>query len=77
MVEYSLTAEPRRVTTQGDIRWRGAMLFLSATLAGEYVALSERTDGEWTINFGPLVLGTYSEYLLAFQERLSWRPPTP
>ena len=74
LVDYPAASELRRVTMNGYIRWRNTMLFLSASLAGEYVALTEHTDGEWAIRFGPLVLGAYSEHLLAFREELAWRP---
>jgi transposase InsO family protein len=77
MIEYPAQAELRRVDMSGYIKWRNARVFLSGTLAGEYVGLQESADGEWTINFGPLALGAYSEHLLAFQERLAWTPQAP
>jgi putative transposase len=72
LIDYPAHAELRRVDMAGYIKWRQTRIFLTATLAGEYVALEERSDGEWHINFGPLALGTYSEHLLAFHEQLSW-----
>jgi hypothetical protein len=43
-------------------------------LADEYVAFTETADDEWTIRFGPLLLGSYSRTLLAFTEHLAWSP---
>jgi transposase InsO family protein len=72
ILEYPADVELRRVGTNGHIRWRGTWLFLSKTLAGEYISLRETADGEWTIAFGPLTLGVYSASLFAFHEALAW-----
>lgn len=77
LIEYPARADLRRVDMSGYIKWRQTRLFLSATLAGEYVGLQESAEGEWTINFGSLTLGTYSEHLMAFQEQVAWRPLIP
>lgn len=73
-LEYPLDAEVRRVVSSGDIWWRGEHIFLSKVLRGEYVALRETADDEWTVMFGPLTLGTYSLGLLAFVPQLVWAP---
>jgi len=77
ILEYPTATDLRRVSCAGDIKWRAQKLFLSTTLAGEYVGLSETAEGEWAITFGPLTLGTYSEGTLAFHEALAWTPDTP
>lgn len=74
MLEYPAHVELRRVHRTGVISWRGAPLFLSRVLATEYVSLAETADGEWTIAFGPLTLGSYSAHTLAFTEALTWTP---
>ena len=71
---YPAHVDVRRVDGQGGIKWRGTRVFLSTVLAHEEVALEETGDGEWTIHFGPLTLGTYSATLLAFTEQLAWTP---
>jgi hypothetical protein len=76
LLEYPADVELRRVTSGGTIYWRTTRLFLSTTLAGEYVSLRETADGEWTIAFGPLTLGIYSASALAFYEALAWTPGT-
>jgi putative transposase len=74
--EYPLSAELRRVTTHGSIKWQNTAIFLSHVLRGEYVALSATAEDEWTITLGPLTLGVYSRTLFAFTEQLAWtRPP--
>ena len=47
----------RRVRTSGEIKWRGALVYISQALAGEPVGLTESGDGIWTVSFGPVVLG--------------------
>lgn len=76
-LEYPAACELRRVDHRGSISWRGAPLFLSEALAGEYVGLHETAEGEWTIALGPLTLGVYSDSLLAFSDRLAWNPQQP
>lgn len=74
MLEYAPHVELRRVTGSGHVGWRGEHLFLSAVLRGEYVSFDETAEGEWTVAFGPLTLGTYSRETLAFAEALAWTP---
>lgn len=71
---YPAAVELRRVDSAGCIKWHSTSVFLSTTLAGEYVSLRETADAEWTIAFGPLTLGVYSRSLLAFHEALAWTP---
>jgi transposase InsO family protein len=72
VLEYPPSVELRRVWRTGYIKWHNRTVFLSSTLAGEYVSLHESADGEWTIAFGPLTLGVYSSHTLAFHEQLAW-----
>jgi transposase InsO family protein len=73
-IDYPGDAEVRRVASGGDIWLRGEPIFLSKVLRGEYVALRETAEEEWTVLFGPLRLGTYSLRLLAFVPHLAWTP---
>lgn len=74
LLEYAATAELRRVGPNGFLKWRTQPIFLSTVLGGEYVALEETANDEWTIRFGPLILGVYSANLFAFTEHLKWSP---
>lgn len=76
ILEYGSAAELRRVNTDGFLKWRNDRIFLSTVLAGQYVAWEETANDEWTIRFGPLILGIYSAALFAFTEHLSWTPET-
>src|SRR5207248_8442235 len=49
--------EVRRVRHKGEIKLDGNMIYISAALVSEPVALAESEDG-WTVSYGPVVLGT-------------------
>jgi transposase InsO family protein len=53
---YSPDAAIRRVRTNGEIRWRGKLIYLSEALIGEAVAISETLAG-YEVHFGPVLLG--------------------
>jgi transposase InsO family protein len=55
--DYAAPLVVRRVRGDGDIKWRGAHIFLSQALAGEPVGLEEVADGCWRVTFGSLLLG--------------------
>jgi putative transposase len=55
--EYGPAVVVRRVRGDGDIKWRGAHVFLSQALAGEPVGLEAVADGCWRVTFGPVALG--------------------
>jgi len=75
-LEYADHLELRRVWSNGAIKFRAQTIFLTTVLAGEYVGLTETAEGEWTITFGPLTLGTYSFDAFGFTDRLAWTPST-
>lgn len=47
----------RRVRHNGEIRWQGHTIYITAALIGEPVGLAENNDGGWTVCYGPIVLG--------------------
>ena len=47
----------RRVRSNGEIKWRGGFVFVSAVLAGEPIGLEPIDDGRWRVRFGPVTLG--------------------
>ena len=53
--------ETRQVRSNGEIKWRGQLYFVSEVLAGHPVGLDETDDGIWSLYFGPLLLGSYRE----------------
>jgi len=74
ILEYPATMELQRVQQNGFTRWHNRRIFLSTVLGGQYVAFEETANDEWTVRFGPLVLGSYSPDLFAFTEHLTWSP---
>jgi putative transposase len=54
--DYPADWTVRRVRTNGEIKWRGKLVYLNAALAGEPVGLAETADG-FTVAFGPVALG--------------------
>lgn len=55
--EYDAGVEVRRVRTNGEIKWRGRMIYLHKALIGEPVALAAAEDGAVDVRYGPLLLG--------------------
>ncbi len=55
-LEYPRSSEVRRVRSNGFIKWKGGLLFISETLIGQTIALEEINDGVWSIRFGHLEL---------------------
>jgi transposase InsO family protein len=51
----------RMVRPNGAIRWHSAEVYVTQTLAGEPVGLTQVADGQWQVAFGPVVLGTVSD----------------
>jgi transposase InsO family protein len=47
----------RRVRHNGEIKWKGASIYINQALAGEPIGLLENADGSWNVRFGPLDLG--------------------
>jgi len=55
--DYGDDEEVRRVRSNGQIKWRGNLVYVNAALAGEPVGLTETADGGWQVRYGPLALG--------------------
>jgi putative transposase len=46
------------VRANGEIKWRGELVWISSMLVGEPVGIEEGEDGLWQVWFGPVLLGT-------------------
>jgi transposase InsO family protein len=55
-IEYPPFTEVRRVRSNGQIKWRGKLVYLSEALVGEMVGITEDKEG-WLVSFGPIPLG--------------------
>jgi putative transposase len=56
--EYASGVAVRRVRRNGEIKWRGELVWLSSALVGEPVGIEEGEDGLWRVTFGPVLLGS-------------------
>jgi transposase InsO family protein len=56
--EYGSDRIVRRVRPNGEIRWKGKEIYISAALVGEPVGIAEKESGDWNIIYGPVTLGT-------------------
>ena len=55
--EYGSEANVRRVRTNGQIKWKGSLIYLSEALVGEPVGLYQEDTRTFRIQFGPLIIG--------------------
>lgn len=69
---YPASADVRRVSTTGTIRWRTHSIFLSSHLAGDIVSLTP-TDAELvTVAYAALKLGDLDPYTGRFRPDVRW-----
>jgi putative transposase len=59
--DYPAHFEVRYVSRNGGVRWHNRWVNVSHVLAEEYVGLEEVEDGLWSLYFGPVLLGRFSE----------------
>ncbi len=55
-VEYGSDMIVRRVRTNGEIKWKGELVYLSEALVGEPVGLAPESDRHCAVYFGPIKL---------------------
>jgi transposase InsO family protein len=67
--------EVRVVTQSGAINFGGRRFQISTALTNQELGLEETDDDLWTVNFGPLVLGTLHYPSSTFIEEVSWKTP--
>ena len=61
--------EVRYVSGNGGIRWNREWVNVSTVCIGEYVGLEEIDNGIWTVYFGPLKLGRFSERIMRIEDQ--------
>jgi hypothetical protein len=61
-IEYPDYMKIRKIHHQGDMRWRGRQIYLSHTLAREYVGLNQIDDRLYDIYFDNIKLATLDDY---------------
>lgn len=60
-ITYPSSFEVRLVSANGSIKWRDEAVFLSHTLAGEYVGFNQTDVALWTVHFGDFIIGKFNE----------------
>jgi transposase InsO family protein len=60
--EYGSTMVVRRVRSNGEIKWRGGLLYLSEALRGEPVGLHQHDERYWTVHYGPLQIALMDDH---------------
>lgn len=55
--EYPQGCDVRRVRSNGEIKWGGALIYVSSALIGEFVAVQETDDGLCRVRFYDLTIG--------------------
>jgi putative transposase len=58
---YPAAYQLRRVRSNGEIKWHGALVFIGQALTGEIIGLREIDDARAAVYFGPLPLGIIDE----------------
>ena len=56
--EYANGMAVRRIRTNGEVKWRSELVYVSTALIGEPVGIEEGEDGVWRVWFGPVLLGS-------------------
>lgn len=59
--EYHGDVIVRQVRHNGEIKWRGELIYISEALAGEPVALRQKEEHHWEIRFSSYPLGILNE----------------
>jgi transposase InsO family protein len=55
--QYGAGVTVRSVRSNGEIKWKGDLVYVSETLKGEPIGLVPQDDCRWTVHFGPLLIG--------------------
>jgi hypothetical protein len=71
---YDADHQVRRVRTDGTIRWRGRLIFISEALIGEQVGLTEVDDDRWLVRFADLDIGLIDATTKNFRRFTAARP---
>ena len=65
----------RKVRSNGEIRWGGAMIFLSEALIDEPVGIAETEAGDWLVRFAEIDLGIVDRRTKKLRRFTAARPP--
>ena len=68
--EYGAGVTIRSVRSNGEIKWKGDLVYVSASLRGEPVGLLQQDERTWSVHFGPLLIGVLDDH----QKRIDKKP---
>jgi transposase InsO family protein len=71
-VQYESGVTIRRVRHNGEIKWRGELLYLSEVLAKEPVGLKPFDDGKWELRYSFQLLGVLDERTKTITPAKGW-----
>jgi transposase InsO family protein len=54
---YEADEQVRNVRSSGEIKWNGALLYVSEAITGQSVGIRRRTDGHWAVRYADVPLG--------------------
>ena len=60
--DYGAEVTVRRVRGNGEIKWKGDLVYVSEPLKGEPVGLVQQDDRSWAVRFGPLHIGLLDDH---------------
>jgi hypothetical protein len=75
-LEYGSDVTVRYVRPNGEIRWRGELLYVSQVLAKDYVALKQIDETVWEIRYSFHPLGLLNEQTRTISPAHRWHPNT-
>lgn len=77
-IEYGAGTVVRHVRHNGEIRWRGHLVYLSEVLAQEPVGFTPIGESTWAVHYSFHPLGTFEERTLTISPARQWhQPDTP
>lgn len=77
-IEYAPGTLVRQVRQNGEIRWRGHLVYLSEVLAQEPVGFTPIDEGTWAVHYSFHPLGLFEERTLTMTPARRWhQPETP
>lgn len=74
-IEYAAGTVVRRVRHNGEVRWRGHLLYLSEVLVQEPVGFTPIGESTWAVHYSFHPLGTLDERTLTITSARQWHQP--
>lgn len=74
-IEYAAGTVVRQVRHNGEIRWQGHLLYLSAVLAQEPVGFTPIGETTWAVHYSFHPLGPFDERTLTITPARQWHQP--